>query len=243
MGPRAVPRRRAEAARRKDLVDRFREDAELPGVPVDRRRRRRAEPAARLGRGQHGPALEPGRAGAAHRPRASPGPEAAGAGRQLRRPGHDRGRHAVGAEVQEVAVRRRAGRRRERGVPGRQPAQAFHGRRRAGHDSHPRIHRRGASPARRSGGRRGRWRGPRGHGRPAGSSGPWTGLLQAGLELLGRMAATADGSGHPGRPPLPFERERDQRTGQTYLKIRMPEPAVVDRVADALQALLASLRS
>jgi len=78
---------------------------------------------------------------------------------------------------------------------------------------------------------------------PPGAVDPWTGLLQAGLELLGRMAATADGSGHPGHPPLPFERERDQRTGQTYLKIRMPEPAVVDRVADALQALLASLRS
>jgi hypothetical protein len=72
---------------------------------------------------------------------------------------------------------------------------------------------------------------------------PWTGLLQAGLELLGRLAAPADSSERTGRAPLPFERERDERTGQTYLKIRMPEPAVVDRVADALQALLASLRS
>jgi hypothetical protein len=72
---------------------------------------------------------------------------------------------------------------------------------------------------------------------------PWTGLLQAGLELLGRLATTADGSGHPGRASLPFARERDERTGQTYLKIRLPEPAVVDRVADALQVLLASLRS
>ena len=72
---------------------------------------------------------------------------------------------------------------------------------------------------------------------------PWTGLLQAGLELVGRLAGTRDGSGHPGQGPFPFERERDERTGQTYLKIRMPEPAIVDRVADALQALLASLRS
>jgi hypothetical protein len=78
---------------------------------------------------------------------------------------------------------------------------------------------------------------------PPGAVGPWTGLLQAGLELLGRMAATADGSGHPGPVPLPFKRERDERTGQLYLKIRMPEPAVVDRAADALQALLASFRS
>jgi hypothetical protein len=69
---------------------------------------------------------------------------------------------------------------------------------------------------------------------------PWTGLLQAGLELLGRLAAP---EGSSGRAPLPFERERDERTGQTFLKIRIPEPAVVDRVADALQALLASLRA
>jgi hypothetical protein len=75
---------------------------------------------------------------------------------------------------------------------------------------------------------------------PSGVVDPWTGLLQAGLELLGRLAAPA---GSPARALLPFERERDERTGQTFLKIRMPEPAVVDRVADALQALLASLRA
>ena len=78
---------------------------------------------------------------------------------------------------------------------------------------------------------------------PPGRADSWTGLLQAGLELLSRLAATGDGPGHSDRAPLPFERERDERTGQTYLKIRMPEPAVVDRVADALQALLVSFRS
>jgi superfamily II DNA or RNA helicase len=76
-----------------------------------------------------------------------------------------------------------------------------------------------------------------------GTMDPWSGLLHAGLELLGRLAATRDGSGHPGQAPLPFERERDERTGQTYLKIRLPEPAVIDRVVDAVQALLASFRS
>jgi hypothetical protein len=42
-----------------------------------------------------------------------------------------------------------------------------------------------------------------------------------------------------------FERRRwgDERTGQTYLKIRLPEPAIIDRVVAAVQALLASLRS
>ena len=78
---------------------------------------------------------------------------------------------------------------------------------------------------------------------PPGGVDPWTGLLHAGLELLGGLAGTRDGSGHPGQAPLPFERERDERTGQTYLKIRLPEPAIIDRVVDAVQALLASLRS
>lgn len=74
---------------------------------------------------------------------------------------------------------------------------------------------------------------------------PWTGLLQAGLDLLGRLAAPAGGPGKPGpaTASLPFERVRDERTGQNYLKVRIPEPEVVDRVADALQALLASLRA
>jgi hypothetical protein len=78
---------------------------------------------------------------------------------------------------------------------------------------------------------------------PPGGVDPWTGLLHAGLELLGGLAGTRDGSGHPGQAPLPFERERDERTGQTYLKIRLPEPAIINRVVDAVQALLASLRS
>lgn len=41
----------------------------------------------------------------------------------------------------------------------------------------------------------------------------------------------------------PFERVRDERTGQSYLKIRMSEPDVVDRLAGALQALLENVRA
>lgn len=37
-------------------------------------------------------------------------------------------------------------------------------------------------------------------------------------------------------------RPRAVRTGQAYLKTRMPEPEVVDRVAQAVQALLESLK-
>ena len=81
---------------------------------------------------------------------------------------------------------------------------------------------------------------------PSPARDPWTGLLQNGLELLGRLAAAAGGPEGAGAgaasPPL-FERVRDERTGQGYLKIRMPEPEVVDRLAGALQALLQSVRA
>jgi hypothetical protein len=69
-------------------------------------------------------------------------------------------------------------------------------------------------------------------------------LLRTGLDLLGQFA-TAAGTGKAANGATPsrlFERIRDERSGQSYVKIRMPEPEVVDRVAQALQALLDSLR-
>jgi hypothetical protein len=78
--------------------------------------------------------------------------------------------------------------------------------------------------------------------RPAADS--LSNLLRTGLELLGQFASEA-GAGQAAAGATPsrlFERIRDERSGQSYLKIRMPEPEVVDRVAHALQALLESLR-
>jgi superfamily II DNA or RNA helicase len=69
-------------------------------------------------------------------------------------------------------------------------------------------------------------------------------LLRTGLDLLDQFAAAA-GTGQAATGATPsrlFERIRDERSGQSYVKIRMPEPEVVDRVAQALQALLESLR-
>jgi superfamily II DNA or RNA helicase len=73
---------------------------------------------------------------------------------------------------------------------------------------------------------------------------PLSNLLRTGLDLLAQFTAAA-GTGQAmagATPPRLFERIRDERSGQSYLKIRMPEPEVVDRVAHALQALLDSLR-
>jgi hypothetical protein len=69
-------------------------------------------------------------------------------------------------------------------------------------------------------------------------------LLRTGLDLLSQFGAAA-GTGQAANGATPsrlFERIRDERSGQSYVKIRMPEPEVVDRVAQALQALLESLR-
>jgi superfamily II DNA or RNA helicase len=73
---------------------------------------------------------------------------------------------------------------------------------------------------------------------------PWSGLLRTGLDLLSQLAGAHGTSPGGGRAASPvFERVRDDRSGQSYLKIRIPEPEVVDRVVDALQALLANLRA
>jgi superfamily II DNA or RNA helicase len=76
------------------------------------------------------------------------------------------------------------------------------------------------------------------------------GLLHSGVELLTQLASAAVAGRGPstvqidGAPSTRvFERVHDEGTGQNYLKIRMPEPEVVDRVAQALQALLESLRA
>ncbi len=160
----------------------------LPDVPLDRRRRRRVESAERVGGGQHGPAVEPGGARAAHRAGASAGPEPAGAGGELRRPGDDRRGDAQRAEVQEVAVRRRPGRRRKGSVPRRQPIDALHGDGGESRVQHSRL-----GSARAFGRRRTRRRGSRGGGRCR------RGLRDTGEAIRG---ARRGGSRHRQRRPV-----------------------------------------
>src|SRR6266542_862423 len=73
---------------------------------------------------------------------------------------------------------------------------------------------------------------------------PLSSLLRTGVDLLTHFASAAGTGQTPAgaTPSRLFERILDERSGQSYLKIRMPEPEVVDRVAQALQALLESLR-
>ena len=69
---------------------------------------------------------------------------------------------------------------------------------------------------------------------------PWTGLLQAGMALLQQFAGAARPARRPGRRRR--WSERDERTGETYLKVPMPKPEVLDQALQAIQTLLRSLR-
>ncbi|MBI4611698.1 MAG: DEAD/DEAH box helicase [Candidatus Rokubacteria bacterium] len=78
---------------------------------------------------------------------------------------------------------------------------------------------------------------------PRPAADPLSSLVRTGLDLLAEWAAAGTGQAATAATPSRlFERIRDERSGQSYLKIRMPEPEVVDRVAQALQALLESLK-
>lgn len=76
------------------------------------------------------------------------------------------------------------------------------------------------------------------------SADPWTGLFQSGMALLQQLAAT--GSGGPtlsGNGPAPRTLvQRDEKTGETYLKLPVPPPEVVNQALQAFGALLQSFR-
>src|SRR5262249_36598727 len=72
---------------------------------------------------------------------------------------------------------------------------------------------------------------------PAPAESPWAGLLEAGLSLLQQFTAPG-GNGHAARALV----QRDERTGEEYLRLPIPPPAVVDQALTALQLLLTRLR-
>ena len=112
--------------KRTALIERFSRRSRLPCVPVHRRRQRRPQSAARLDAREHGFAVEPRGARAAHRAHPSHGPGAAGADHQFRFQRRDRGGHAFGAGVQALAGGRNSRRRRQQHFARRLAADPLH---------------------------------------------------------------------------------------------------------------------
>ena len=78
---------------------------------------------------------------------------------------------------------------------------------------------------------------------PAGD--PWTGLFQTGMALLQQLAAAGSGgtpapsgNGSASRSLV----QRDEQTGETYLKLPVPPPEVLNQALQAFGTLLQSLR-
>ena len=81
---------------------------------------------------------------------------------------------------------------------------------------------------------------------PARADGPLARLLEGGLALLGELARAArtpagDG-GSTGRAEGPFQVARDPTTGETFLRVRVPDAEALNRVLDATAGLVESLR-
>ncbi|MFL6662995.1 MAG: DEAD/DEAH box helicase [Rhizobacter sp.] len=70
------------------------------------------------------------------------------------------------------------------------------------------------------------------------SADPWSPLLDAGLALIAELATRGR---DPAAAPVPWI-ERDAASGRDCLKLPLPEPVALDRVAQALGALAAALR-
>jgi hypothetical protein len=64
------------------------------------------------------------------------------------------------------------------------------------------------------------------------TSDPWAPLLAAGAQLLGEMAAASKGERES---PLV---KTDPATGERYLKLPVPDPQTVQRLAEGLLSLL-----
>jgi superfamily II DNA/RNA helicase len=78
---------------------------------------------------------------------------------------------------------------------------------------------------------------------------PWSGLLQAGMALLQQVASaarngTSAGRAAEARPSSVVQSlvQRDERTGESYLKLPVPSPEVLDQALQAVGTLLESLR-
>ncbi|HEX8954952.1 MAG TPA: DEAD/DEAH box helicase, partial [Burkholderiaceae bacterium] len=69
----------------------------------------------------------------------------------------------------------------------------------------------------------------------------WAPLVEAGLAFVNAMASSGNGVGTATKKGLSRLIETDADTGKPYIKLPMPEPAALGRLAEALAGLLSSL--
>jgi hypothetical protein len=74
-----------------------------------------------------------------------------------------------------------------------------------------------------------------------GSPDPWAPLLDVGLKLVESLAEARNGNDRS-NADSPAWTEVDPDTGKSYLKIPVPDPATIQRLAAALSELLVGLR-
>src|SRR5262249_42879146 len=66
---------------------------------------------------------------------------------------------------------------------------------------------------------------------------PWTGLLQAGMALAQQLTQASSGGARTNGLV-----RRDERTGETYLRLPVPSPEVVQQALQVVGALLQSIQ-
>jgi hypothetical protein len=74
------------------------------------------------------------------------------------------------------------------------------------------------------------------------AAGPWAALIDAGLKLAETIAGAHAGNGSEQSDLVSPWVEYDAQSGKSYLKLPMPEPETVQRLAGALAGLLAGLQ-
>jgi superfamily II DNA or RNA helicase len=79
-------------------------------------------------------------------------------------------------------------------------------------------------------------------GAPAAPADPWTMLLQAGMALLQQATGGRPGAAGDAVPNVSALVRRDEQTGESYLRVPMPSPEVVETALRAVAGLLEGLR-
>ena len=77
---------------------------------------------------------------------------------------------------------------------------------------------------------------------PTAPSDPWAGLLQAGMAMLARLtpkSPTPSNNGSANAQPLV---EKDARTGESFLRLPVPQPEIVEQALTAIGQLLEAFR-